>query len=269
MDTDTSEDAGGPAILSGNEVMEAQFKVHDATEKGEPAQKLYLKTFELIDRDILLWQERPESDWPLLATILPNSIVMYPIHANPHTKRYLTPKHGRFKTVIYEDDADGTLPNDPQDVAAHVALRLASNIFDQPGEGLGLIKDLDSVWQALSLIPQADVLVIGKKIRLRLDGRCSSTRTKWIACAGPSTGLKLGDGNSFSIPSTAWYMTRCSQRSPLTGSSGLSAKHRHWCRYEERTQFRPRIASARSGALAFNPYKSRSMCWLPRRLLSY
>ena len=37
MDTDTSEDAGGPAILSGNEVMEAQFKVHDATEKGEPA----------------------------------------------------------------------------------------------------------------------------------------------------------------------------------------------------------------------------------------
>ncbi len=31
MDTDTSEDAGGPAILSGNEVMEAQFKVHDAT----------------------------------------------------------------------------------------------------------------------------------------------------------------------------------------------------------------------------------------------
>ncbi len=110
MDTDTSEDAGGPAILSGNEVMEAQFKVHDATEKGEPAKKLYLKTFELIDRDILLWQERPESEWPLLATILPNSIVMYPIHANPHTKRYLTPKHGRFKTVIYEDDADGTLP---------------------------------------------------------------------------------------------------------------------------------------------------------------
>ena len=171
MDTDTSEDAGGPAILSGNEVMEAQFSVQDATEKGEPAKRLYLKTFEMIDRDILLWQERPESEWPLLATIFPNSIVMYPIHANPHTKRYLTPKHGRFKTVIYEDDADGTLPNDPQDVAAHVALRLASNIFDQPSEGLGLIKDLDSVWQSLSLIPQADVLVIGKKIRLRLDGR--------------------------------------------------------------------------------------------------
>lgn len=171
MDTDTSEDAGGPAILSGNQVMEAQFKVLDAPEKGEPAKRLYLKTFELIDRDILLWQERPESEWPLLATILPNSIVMYPIHANPHTKRYLTPKHGRFKTVIYEDNADETLPNDPQDVAAHVALRLASNIFDRPGEGLGLIKDLDSVWQSLSLIPQADILVIGKKSRLSLDGR--------------------------------------------------------------------------------------------------
>ena len=40
---------------------------------------------------------------------------MYPIHANPHTKRYLKPKHGRFTTVIYEDGARSDLPSDPQE----------------------------------------------------------------------------------------------------------------------------------------------------------
>lgn len=90
---------------------------------------------------------------------------MYPIHANPHTKRYLKPKHGRFTTVIYEDGARSDLPSDPQDAAAHVALRLASSIFDLPGDGLGLIKDLDMVWRVLSLVQQADILAIGKKNR--------------------------------------------------------------------------------------------------------
>jgi hypothetical protein len=151
--------------------MLAQFKVQNATEMGEPAKKLYLKTFEPIDRDISLWQERPESSWPLLATVLADRIIMYPIHANPHTKRYLRPKHGRFTTVIYEDNANGELPSDPQQAAAYVALRLASNIFEMPGDGLGLIKDLDTVWQALSLIPQAEILVIGRKSKMRLDGR--------------------------------------------------------------------------------------------------
>ena len=171
METEVGAIAEGQQILSGNDVMEAQFKLQEATENGEPAQKLYLKTFQPIDRDMQIWQARPESEWPLLATILANRIIMYPIHANPHTKRYLKPKHGRFTTVIYEDGARSDLPSDPQDAAAHVALRLASSIFDLPGDGLGLIKDLDTVWRVLSLVQQADILAIGKKTEMRLDGR--------------------------------------------------------------------------------------------------
>ena len=165
METEVGAIAEGQQILSGDDVMEAQFKLQEATENGEPAQKLYLKTFQPIDRDMQIWQARPESEWPLLATILANRIIMYPIHANPHTKRYLKPKHGRFTTVIYEDGARSDLPSDPQDAAAHVALRLASSIFDLPGDGLGLIKDLDMVWRVLSLVQQADILAIGKKNR--------------------------------------------------------------------------------------------------------
>ena len=103
METEVGAIVEGQQILSGDEVMEAQFKLQEATENGEPAQKLYLKTFQHFDRDMQLWQARSESEWPLLATIMANRIIMYPIHANPHTKRYLTPKHGRFTTVIYEE----------------------------------------------------------------------------------------------------------------------------------------------------------------------
>ncbi|MDO8772193.1 MAG: hypothetical protein Q7K57_26530, partial [Burkholderiaceae bacterium] len=85
METEVGAIDEGPQILSGNDVMEAQFKLQEATENNEPAQRLYLKTFQPFDRDMQLWQARPESEWPLLATILANRIIMYPIHANPHT----------------------------------------------------------------------------------------------------------------------------------------------------------------------------------------
>ena len=88
METEVGAIAEGQQILSGDDVMVAQFKLQEATENGEPAQKLYLKTFQPIDRDMQIWQAKPESEWPLLATILANRIIMYPIHANPHTKRY-------------------------------------------------------------------------------------------------------------------------------------------------------------------------------------
>ena len=52
METEVGAIAEGQQILSGNDVMEAQFKLQEATENGEPAQKLYLKTFQPIDRDM-------------------------------------------------------------------------------------------------------------------------------------------------------------------------------------------------------------------------
>lgn len=69
METDVGAIAEGQQILSGDDVMVAQFKLQEATENGEPAQKLYLKTFQPIDQDMQIWQARPESEWPLLATI--------------------------------------------------------------------------------------------------------------------------------------------------------------------------------------------------------
>ena len=114
----------------------------------------------------------PEEDWPLLATILPNRIIMRPIHVNPHAQRYLTPKNGRFTTVIYVDDyARAELLDDAEAAALRIESRLAWGLFDPPGNGLGLNRDLDPVWQGLSRIQHADVLVISQHPEMHaIDG---------------------------------------------------------------------------------------------------
>lgn len=59
METEVGAIAVGQQILSGNDVLEAQFKLQGATENGEPAQKLYLKTFQPIDRDMQIGKGLP------------------------------------------------------------------------------------------------------------------------------------------------------------------------------------------------------------------
>ncbi|KVE52629.1 hypothetical protein WI94_20595 [Burkholderia vietnamiensis] len=104
----------------------------------------------------------PDKDWPLLATILPNRIITRPIHVNPHAQRYLTPKNGRFTTVIYVDEGGDKLLDDAEAAALRIESRLAWGLFDPPGNGLGLNRDLDPLWQGLSRIQHADVLVISE-----------------------------------------------------------------------------------------------------------
>jgi hypothetical protein len=104
----------------------------------------------------------PDKDWPLLATILPNRIITWPIHVNPHAQRYLTPKNGRFTTVIYVDDDGDELLDDAEAVARRIESRLAWRLFDPPGNGLGLNRDLDPVWQGLSRIQHAEILLISR-----------------------------------------------------------------------------------------------------------
>lgn len=104
----------------------------------------------------------PEQDWPILATVLPNRIIMRPIYVNPHTQRYLNPKNGRFSTVIYVDDCEDGLLGDAETTASRIEMRLAWRLFDPQGNGLGLNKNLDPVWQDPSRIQHSEVLVISE-----------------------------------------------------------------------------------------------------------
>lgn len=149
-----------PQPFSDGEVLEAHFRLEAATEGSEPARKLFLRTYRLFDAQARTWHAMPEEDWPLLATILPNRIIMRPIHLNPHAQRYLTPKNGRFTTVIYVDDEDDELLDDAEAAALRIESRLPWGLFDPPSNGLGLNRDLDPVWQGLLRIQHAEVLVI-------------------------------------------------------------------------------------------------------------
>ena len=158
--------AGGaavvPQLFNDDDVLEASFRLEAATEGTEPARKLFLRTYRLANAQARTWHAMPEEDWPLLATIFPNRIVMRPIHVNPHAQRYLKPKNGRFITVIYVDDYSGDLPDDAEAAANSINLRFAWRIFDSVENGLGLSRELDLVWQGLSRIQHAEVLVISQ-----------------------------------------------------------------------------------------------------------
>lgn len=162
MENETDKVAALLQSFSDEDVLNAHFRSVATKEGNEPARKLFLRTYKLADAQARVWHATPEGEWPLLATVLPDRIIMRPIHVNPHAQRYLTSKNGRFTTVIYVDERGDTLMNDAEALAPHIESRLAWGLFDPPGHGLGLTRDLDAVWQGLSRIPHADVLVISE-----------------------------------------------------------------------------------------------------------
>jgi len=148
---------------SDSDVLDAAFRIEHTTDNGQPALNLFLRTFELFDRDARIWHARPKSEWPLLATISPTTIIMRPIHANPHQVQYLSQKNGHFGIVIYEDGRESDLPDEADEAALSIAVRLPYGLFDPPGDGLGLPKDLDAVWQTLSRVQGAEILVVSRE----------------------------------------------------------------------------------------------------------
>ena len=156
---------------SDSEVLDADFRIEHTTDDGQPALDLFLQTFELVDRDARIWYANPESAWPLLATITPTRIIMRPIHANPHRMQYLNQKNGKFRIVIYEDGHENDLPDEAEEAALSIAGRLPYRLFDSPGDGLGLPKDLDAVWQILARIQSTEILVVsGKRATALTEG---------------------------------------------------------------------------------------------------
>ncbi|TNC75138.1 DUF4263 domain-containing protein [Janthinobacterium lividum] len=169
-----------PQAFSNDDVMEAYFRLEAATEGTEPAQNLFLRTYSLANTKVSTWYAMPDEDWPLLATILPDRVIMRPIHVNPHTQRYLKPKNGRFTTVIYVGDYRDELTVDAESVVSRFRSRLAWGLFDSPDTGLGLTKDLDAVWQGLSRIQNAEVLVISSHPELHAKEGVVSISTQEV-----------------------------------------------------------------------------------------
>lgn len=147
-------------ILSDSDVLNARFRVEATNINGMPARKLYLCTYELLDPKERVWMAMPETAWHLLATVLPDKVVMRPVYVNPHAKRYLKPKHGRFTSVALVDDFRDAMLDNADAVASQIDGRLRWRIFDSSNYGFGLNPDLEAMWMGLANIPDTYTIVI-------------------------------------------------------------------------------------------------------------
>ena len=162
-----------------DEVMEPVFHLVSAEAGDEICSKLYMQTFEKSEGN-LGWRSCPTAQWHLLAAIFLGRIVMYPVHTNPHTLRYLNPQHGRFHTLIYEDIQESDpLPENADDATCQIELRLPRLLFnDTCRQGLGLKKDLSGLWQELSSLNGVNNITISE--------RKSTQRIGQVACINRS-----------------------------------------------------------------------------------
>lgn len=154
---------------SDSDVLDAVFAAQPRTSEDgtNVGADLYLRTYELVDERSRTWRARPAQEWPCIATIQRDSIVMYPVHANPHTQRYLRPKHGQVTRIVYVDRADEEIPADVDAALSSLGERLDHDLFDPPSSGLGFCRDLDCVWQQLSRVGNTELLVVARHTGVR------------------------------------------------------------------------------------------------------
>ncbi|AZD86921.1 hypothetical protein C4K14_4099 [Pseudomonas chlororaphis subsp. aureofaciens] len=159
-----------------SEALTPAFRTEEGIADGMPYRNLFLQTFVRSQTSTEHWLAQPEKDWHLLARVLPHQIVMFPVFTNPLAQRYLRPRHGRFKTVIYEQRFKESLPDTQRDLTAFIESCLPWNTFNPCDYGLGLISELDEIWLGLSHLPNVDTIVLAHESSLRVKDN-----TVWIA----------------------------------------------------------------------------------------
>lgn len=150
-----------PKLLDDNEinVPDIRFEI-GATVLDGPGANLYLEVFVPSDVAPGKWHSAHQNSWPLLASVTPKQIRMFPIHANPHAQRYRSPQHGSFSSVVYVDDSGDALPTDADDALRQISTRLPGSIFRDYTEGLGLHKEFDEVVKTIAILGKNAALKI-------------------------------------------------------------------------------------------------------------
>lgn len=150
-------------------VLNPDFRLAPAEEKGAPCRDLFMQTFFSIDEPDG-WLPEIDSKWHRLARILPDRIVTFPVYTNPHAQRYLTRRHGRIKTIIYEMDSHHVLPESEDAARMIIERHMQQPVWNDCSFGLGMTKDLDPIWTGLIRLPDIDTIVVTRDGTLEIDG---------------------------------------------------------------------------------------------------
>jgi len=149
-----------PADFQPDQVMYPEYRVEHGSVNGADCCHLFMQTFKHSSTDESLWRSTAKSEWPRVATIWQDRVAIYPLHSNPHAQRYLTPQHGRFRTIVYVDGASDELPADADSANEQLTRRLPWGLFKDAEPGRALAKELDEVWRMLQLLPVRNTLVV-------------------------------------------------------------------------------------------------------------
>ncbi|HHQ4902815.1 TPA: Shedu immune nuclease family protein [Aeromonas veronii] len=128
--------------------------------KNKGYSSLYLQTFMKSPLDPMKIWSKPESEWHELARVYNDRIETFPIYTNPFAQRYLCSKNGKFSVIVYERKSNNNIENNIRDIESEIDNLSGWNIFDDCRQGLGLNNNLRDLWGALSLIREADTLII-------------------------------------------------------------------------------------------------------------
>ena len=99
---------------------------------------LYMQTFIRSAANEAVWKSTPAPSWPRIATIGQGCICLYPIYTNPYTKRYLTPRHGKFSSLLFSDNAPHFAPATEEAARSQLEWRLPAKLFSGEDDCYGL-----------------------------------------------------------------------------------------------------------------------------------
>lgn len=141
------------------EVLTPNFRLQPALQDDVACSDLFMETYFTLD-DPTVWYGNPDSEWYLLARIFPDRFVTFPVFTNPHAQRYLSQRHGRIKTIVYELKAPCSLPSIVDEALMLIERAMHPPVWNSCGYGLGLVKELDPISTGLMRIPGIDTMVV-------------------------------------------------------------------------------------------------------------
>lgn len=145
------------------------FRLDNHSSDTPPALRLYLQTFRSSPANPETWISRPSTEWHLLAVIQPHQIISYPVYTNPYTQRYLQPKHGQFDKLVLERDSSEGLPQSAEEAVRELSTAPHSQLFDDPADGFGFIKNLDPLRYGLAVLRNVDTIKLSFSGELQID----------------------------------------------------------------------------------------------------